>query len=83
MDTIEKITTLGKTQETLLYEVQGTKYEVPAAAGRLCTKYYVDLEARNENQETRLFRGDTRIVCSTNSHFFILQSAFGIGKSIK
>ena len=48
MDTIEKITTLGKTQETLLYEVQGTKYDVPAAAGRLCTKYYVDLEARTE-----------------------------------
>ena len=71
MDTIEKIPTLGKTQETLLYEVQGTKYEVPAAAGRLCTKYYVDLEARKETfswwNEIRMFY-----------EFFILQSAFGV-----
>lgn len=81
MDTIEKIPTLGKTQETLLYEVQGTKYEVPAAAGRLCTKYYVDLEARNENQETRLFRGETRFVCSTNSSILTLkQRTFSIKK---
>jgi hypothetical protein len=57
MDTIEKITTLGRRKKRYC-----TKYEVPAAAGRLCPK--------NLN--------DQNSCTNSNPYFFVRHSAFGV-----
>ena len=70
MDTIEKIPALGKTQETLLYEVQGTRYKV---LSRLRTK---KREPRNETLFVATRDSyDSRI---STSSFFNRRSALDI-----